>query len=155
MHPASASAPCSTATDSVFLVLFDLSLLQTPIPPNRGWRKTRLSKSTLVSNTEIVSGHPHRRRRRRRRRFPYLSSSSASSTCLAPRCRIRSRIRIYAYIADICRTHTGKTEATQNTHEKTKKTKHMLKKSLHNKCTRLPRSTLRKIGSVLCTNSSM
>lgn len=123
MHPASASALCSTATDSVFLVLFDLSLLQTPIPPNRGWRKTRLSKSTLVSNTEIVSGHPHRRRRRRRRRFPYLLSSSASSTCLAPRCRIRSRsrIRIYAYIADICRTHTGKTEATQNTHEQTKK----------------------------------
>lgn len=43
------------STVCVFFGTLWFSLLQTPIPPNRGWRKTRLSKSTLLSNTEIVS----------------------------------------------------------------------------------------------------
>lgn len=149
MHPASASAQCSTATDSVFLVLFDLSLLQTPIPPNRGWRKTRLSKSTLVSNTEIVSGHP-----RRRRRFS-LSSSSASCTCLAPRCRTRIRIRIYAFIADICRTHTGNKSNAKHPRKTKKKKKKHAQRAHTTSAQKIPRSTLSKIRSVACANSYM
>ncbi|XP_017867892.1 PREDICTED: locomotion-related protein Hikaru genki isoform X1 [Drosophila arizonae] len=38
------------------LLLSYRNISVTPIPPNRGWRKTRLSKSTLVSNTEINVG---------------------------------------------------------------------------------------------------
>ncbi|XP_017027302.1 locomotion-related protein Hikaru genki isoform X4 [Drosophila kikkawai] len=36
------------------LLLSYRNISVTPIPPNRGWRKTRLSKSTLLSNTEIT-----------------------------------------------------------------------------------------------------
>ncbi|KAH8291338.1 hypothetical protein KR054_010807 [Drosophila jambulina] len=38
------------------LLLSYRNISVTPIPPNRGWRKTRLSKSTLLSNTEINVG---------------------------------------------------------------------------------------------------
>ncbi|XP_030368879.1 locomotion-related protein Hikaru genki isoform X4 [Scaptodrosophila lebanonensis] len=38
------------------LLLSYRNISVTPIPPNRGWRKTRTSKSTLLSNTEINVG---------------------------------------------------------------------------------------------------
>ncbi|XP_068148271.1 locomotion-related protein Hikaru genki isoform X1 [Drosophila tropicalis] len=38
------------------LLLSYRNISVTPIPPNRGWRKTRLSKSTLLSNREINVG---------------------------------------------------------------------------------------------------